>query len=206
MTYKLCDFEQYVIDAKDYWYNTAPDHKDEIDNYLEQLREAFNQYKTISSTTFKQIYLFLSALYNLFLYKIEENEDLKKYMAEIKWLQKDEPFNKLQQCLTYYTEELPDYKELFKVENDRLVTTATYTNLVNRLVNRTLDEELKQIVQDEKIRELMLDYAILNKFNVMIPEDTIMKNTVSYHEYLGLKKFLEDFSYLKDFLPKAMKI
>ena len=196
----LYEFENYVRLARNYFISKYPNNKSDINTYMNNLLNAYNQYKTgINVNLFKRAYLFLYSLYNIMITKYELIPDLQVY-ANIIWIDKNNPYDKLQQYLSYYTYALPDYTTLLirdTTNNNKLVPTDTYNTLISFLSSDRLNNELNSILTNTDIQNLLIDFALLERHGVKIEIDTNLKNLVTYVEYLGLKRFLEDFSYIK---------
>jgi len=196
---KVRDFERWLDNAREYNYQKFPNHKQEIDNYLNQLNDKFNQYRhTLTNIKFKIFYAFGISLYNFMCTKYNEIDELKKY-SSIHWFDKSNPKDKLINYLSYYVKELPDFKNLFEVDNstNQLITTEEYNNLEQFFQNQNLDNELQNVMLDSNIKEAFIDSSLLNMHGVRIERDTQLSNIISYMDYLGLTIVLKDFDWLK---------
>jgi len=198
MSFYIFEYESYLSSMYEYYVNEYPDKEADIENYVEQLRAEFISVKnTLTNLTFKKIYLFLQSMYNIMISDFETIEDLQGY-SDIHWINKDNPYNKLLSYLSYYTTELPDYTTLLTIdERGELVKTEEWDNLVNTLREIDLDKELEDIMKDERLQELLIDIAILSNNGVEIQKVSVLADMISYPEYLGLKKILEDFEQIE---------
>jgi hypothetical protein len=181
----------------EYYVNEYPDKEADVRNYVERLRAEFISMKqTLTNLAFKKVYLFLQSTYNIMITNFDQIEELQRY-SDIHWVDKNNPREKLVRYLSYYTIELPDYTTLLTTnERGDLVETEEYNNLINTLNELNLNKELEQIMRDERLQELLIDVAILSNNGVEIQEIPYLSNLISYAEYLGLKRILEDFEQL----------
>ena len=175
-------------ELKSYWYQKAPDHKEEINSYILDLLNTYESYKTLDNTFFKtRVFTILFSYYSQFvLYEWGKIQ----YFSDKIVIGYDEgaPL----EYIALYTKTFdPTYDNWFEISNNELTPSTAYNNIIGIISNTSVQQEFDTLINN--IIPIINDLGVyrINKPNILPPK---RKNAPSFYDWLMIDILIRDFS------------
>jgi len=179
---------KFIPELRNYWMKIAPKYQKDLDSLINNILSAYNSYKFIEASVFKQrIFTTLFGYYSQFVHNMFET---MPYFRDKLFLPPTETCAVIKK-ISFYTKYVDcDLDNCFQVDeqNDKLVGNIAYDNLMSFLTSTTVQDELINIANNAA--GLMTDAALYIIHKQPPPK---RHNVYDFYEWSGLDILIDDF-------------